>query len=245
MRSKMTDPASETARLEEEIDAWGLAVPWECGGSFSDALRSNSQRMFAIAAMISRSARDRFLLERAVVELGVLRRAGYAVSQRRNGCEIWQAFLTVAHYGRAVRADDVFAKAIECARGCLQDRLPVLMPWDEVTPLVAVQVAELVYENDPVARCCVGQLAVRASSSYRFALEVRAVLGRTQPIANARHLQRALVAAHGRIANVEACILVVMQGLHPRLGAHSPFMGLGTDLVFMVALLFGGIKHAS
>ena len=241
---------AEAMRLSEEIDAWSCAVPFECGGeAITDDMRSNTKRLFDLAILISHWTRKTdvsdFLSQHARVfgELNAPRKSGYATSQRRNGCEVWQAFLTVAHYGRvvcSVRSNTVLITAMECARRCLWDRKTQAgFTPDDLSPAVVVQVAENDYMDDPFTRNCLQSLVARAKSSYSLALDAREVLVRTLRSidedfigdGNRDRMQRVLDTVAQGIEDTDARVVAVVQGLHSRLGERSLVMGLGRDLV--------------
>ena len=248
----VSNRTAEAARLVREIDAWRYAVPFESGDEYTDLMWSNARDMFHMAIEISMWARERDLFLFVGQSDGIrntvrtLCDMGYDTLQKRNGYELWQAFLAVSHFGRVANApcsDTVIVEAMACARLCLRARVRTagFMPWD-LPPAVVVQVAELDYLDDPFARDCLQSMVARAKSSYGLALEAREVLVRTLKSidddfignGNQQRMQRVLVTITQGIADVEARVVAVVQGLHTRLGERSLVMGLGKDLVSKV-----------
>jgi hypothetical protein len=264
--------AAEAASLVEEIDAWQYAVSWE-SDEVDDEVNPEypsrcSAMLFLLATALSGWIRplqqrvlslfseeqfsDGYVFTRlAVSRLSVV----YVRSQRRNGCEIWQAFLTVARLGRLVpspRSERLIEMAMQFARWSLQHRMGCAgyMPWSP-SAAVVMQIAEVDTEDgraiyDDVATdddrdightsgrfalSCLRSLIARASLSRQFTEEATAVLARTL-----EGIDEGRIGDGNRDRLRQALIImeapaVLVQGLHNRLGQNSPLMTLGVDLV--------------
>jgi hypothetical protein len=237
------------ADLTEEIDAWSTAVPFFDGEGVTDAMWSNSQRLFDMAHALSMWMREVNTVPFAYWDISggvnTLRSMGYAASQQRNGCEPWQAFLTVAHLGRVMSApegqlDRAISVAMGCAYRCLQDRIGQVgyRPCD-IRPSVVVQVAELDHMRTRFLQNCLTSVVERASCSYSMMWEVHDVLTHALgAIEQGRHggynvtdLRTVLDTVDGYLADTDARVVTVVQGLHHRLGERSLLKGLEKDLV--------------
>lgn len=255
----MTD-REEARRLAAEIGAWETAVPFESGEGHTDAMRSTSQRLFNLAILISKWAVEDFdgnlfLCQSMRVEsaFGYFCERGYVASQKRNGYEIWQAFLVVSHYGRIVggpRADTIVDKAMFCARKCLRARMGQVgyLPWN-LPPTVVVQVAEVDFADSLFAQSCLRSLTTRASTSYSLMWEARQVLSRTLRAigdghigrGNVYRMRRALNTINQCIVAMDCRVVAVVQALHSRLGGGSPLMELDAELV---SKIIGYVREA-
>jgi len=260
MEIALSEPERSAAYVEL-IDSWYFAVPYDphfVEGSDSE----KTQELFINAWRISqwmrkasdyvyetRSFRMNSRVERLLLEV----KGGD--TQQRNGCEPWQAFLTVTMFARITtefprRRFATLSIATTCAQRCLAARMgrTGFVPW-LLSAETAVQVTQVDSADDTpcgqFAQQCIRSLVRRALRSYAFMCEAHRALALGVEAIDAGHVSKLrAIQLHGALGVIEIArrdlerrMVIVIQGLHARLGCKSPFFLLGTDITRCVVEL--------